>query len=263
VITVLGGRGFIGSHLVRHLRAQGVECWAPERGEPVAGRALGHIIYAIGLTADFRERPLDTVEAHVCRLLDLVRTASFESILYLSSTRLYRRNEAPAREEDSLRLNPADPEDLYDLSKAVGEALVLSLGEKGRVARLSNVVGPGQDRTFLAMLIQEARATGRITLRTASESSKDYLAVEDAVALLARIALAGRHRLYNVASGVSVSHGEIAGAIARHFGGEVRVAPGAPTVAFPRIDIGRIVSEFGFSPRSVIADLPALLETGG
>ncbi|MFL6859176.1 MAG: NAD-dependent epimerase/dehydratase family protein [Allosphingosinicella sp.] len=262
MITVLGAGGFIGSHLVRYLRAEGVECWAPGRDEPVAGRPLGHVVYAIGLTADFRERPLDTIEAHVCRLLALVRAASFDSLLYLSSTRVYRGGEAPAREGDALRLSPADPEDIYALSKAAGEALVLSLGARGRVARLSNVYGRGQDQTFLSMLIDEARDKGRIVLRTAADSSKDYLAVDDAVRLLAGIAREGRHRLYNVASGVPVAHGDLAAAIARETSCEVRIEPGAPIVRFPRIDIDRIRAEFGFEPRGVLADVPDLLAAG-
>ncbi|HEX9931900.1 MAG TPA: NAD-dependent epimerase/dehydratase family protein [Allosphingosinicella sp.] len=262
MITVLGGGGFIGSHLVRHLDRLGLEWQAPRRDEPLAGRALGNVIYCIGLTADFRERPADAIEAHVCRLLDLVRSASFDSLLYLSSARLYLRSDPPAREEDELRVRPADPHDIYHLSKAAGEALTLSLGAKGRVARLSNVYGPGQDKTFLAMLLQEVRESGTIALQTAPESAKDYVSVEDVVDLLVKIALGGRHAIYNVASGVSVTNAELTAAIARHSGCEVRIRDGAPTVSFPAIDVERVRSEFGFSPRSVLDDLPALIASG-
>jgi len=65
-VTVLGGSGFIGSHVARHLRRLGVACDTPARDdESIFSRPLGHVIYAIGLTADFRARPLETVEAHV------------------------------------------------------------------------------------------------------------------------------------------------------------------------------------------------------
>jgi nucleoside-diphosphate-sugar epimerase len=261
VITILGGRGFVGSHLARHLARLGLEWQAPARDEPLAGRDLGHVVYCIGLTADFRDRPAEAVEAHVGRLLDVVRTARFDSLLYLSSARLYLRNEAPAREEDELRLRPGEPDDIYNLSKAAGEALTLTLGARGRVARLSNVYGRGQDETFLAMLIAAAK-DGGITLETALGSAKDYVAVEDVVALLAKIALGGRHRIYNVASGATLTHRELVEAIAALSGCTVRVAPDAPAIVYPAIDIERVRSEFGFAPRSLLADLPGLVEAG-
>ena len=41
-ITVLGGAGFIGSHLVRHLRELDCDCEVPERDdETIGGRWAG------------------------------------------------------------------------------------------------------------------------------------------------------------------------------------------------------------------------------
>ena len=59
--TVLGASGAIGRRLVGYLRQTGHVVYTPERGDPgVWTRPLGHVIYAIGLTADFRQR-LDEV----------------------------------------------------------------------------------------------------------------------------------------------------------------------------------------------------------
>ena len=258
MITVLGASGFIGSHLVAHLARSGAAFRAPGRNESLEGTELGHIIDCVGLTSDFRSRPWDAVEAHVGRLLEIVRTCAFDSILYLSSTRLYRLNARPAREADPLGFEPEEPEDLYGLSKATGEAMVLSLGAKGRVERLANVYGAGQKDTFLASLIAEARTCGVIRLRTARDSEKDYVSVEDVVDLLVKIALGGRHRVYNVASGVQVSNTRIVEALAATTGCRIEVAPAAPRIFFPPIDIGRISEEFGFAPRDLFAALPGL-----
>ena len=232
MITVFGAGGFIGSHLVRHLRDSGIEHRAPARDE-LPSAPLGHVIYCIGLTADFRTRPLDTVEAHVCRLLDVVRTCTFDSLLYLSSTRLL-----------------SGRQDLYNLSKATGEALVLSI-DGGRVARLSNVYGPGQSPTFLTEIVEEAETRGSITLRTTLDSAKDYVSVDDAVRLLVQIALHGRERVYNVASGVNVTNEELTAAIARRTGCKVTVAPDAERIVFPPVDVAAIRAEFGFTPSSI------------
>jgi uncharacterized protein YbjT (DUF2867 family) len=68
--TVLGAGGFIGGRLVEHLRGLGHEVDAPPRRpaeayvDGLGGRQLGHVVYCIGLTADFRTRPYETVEAH-------------------------------------------------------------------------------------------------------------------------------------------------------------------------------------------------------
>jgi nucleoside-diphosphate-sugar epimerase len=258
VITVFGASGFIGSHLVAHLSRAGIPFEAPARGEPLTGRPLGHVIDCIGLTADFRDRPFETIEAHVGRLPATLTGCTFDSYLYLSSTRLYLRSSSPAREEDPLGFEPCEPEDIYGLSKATGEALVLALGSKGRVARLSAVYGPSQKDTFLALIIEEARSAGVIRLRTALDSEKDYVSVDDVTDLLVKIALGGRHRLYNIASGRQVSHKAIVEALAAATGCRVEVAPGAPSVRFPAIDPSRIREEFGFVSRDVLDALPAL-----
>src|SRR6267378_3887747 len=141
MITVLGASGFIGSHLVKRLRELNIECLAPGREEQLPGRNLGEVIYCIGLTADFRSRPFDTVDAHVCKLLSVLRDCEFDSLLYLSSTRLYEGHSQTAREEDSLKFGPTNPSDLFGLSKALGESLSLACGKKVRVVRPSNVYG--------------------------------------------------------------------------------------------------------------------------
>jgi len=261
VITVLGSTGFIGSHLVRYLQENKIEHQAPARHERLAGQDLGHVIYCIGLTGDFRERPLDAVEAHVCKLLETIRGTTFDSILYLSSIRLYRGSTGVARETDELRFNPADFEDIYTLSKATGEAVVLALGARGRVARISNVYGV-QRESFLGTIIQEALNEGSITLRSSLESVRDYISVDDLAPLLVRIATSGCQQIYNVGGGENITNREVTAAIAALTGCSVSVVPGAPTTGFARIDCGRVREEFGFAPARVLDDLPRLVAGG-
>lgn len=257
--TVLGASGVIGRRLVAHLRANGQVVSTPERDDPgLHQRPLGQVIYAIGLTADFRTRPYDTVQAHVTLLAELLQRADFSSLLYLSSTRVYARA-ALGREETDLGVQPQDPSDLYNLSKLMGESLCLNGGRSGvRVARLSNVVG-GEDTgstNFVPSLVREARG-GRILLQTAPDSAKDYIHIDDVAELLPRIATQGRERLYNVASGLQTRHAQWTEQLQRQTGCRVEVAPGAPSVSFAPIDISRIRTEFAFVPRPVLSALPA------
>lgn len=250
-LTVLGGAGFVGSALLAHARASGLGVDAPARGDDsLFKRPLGHVVYAIGLTADFRTRPLETVEAHVCVLRRLLAEAEFESLTYLSSTRVYAGG-SDTRESASLRVNPNDASDLYNLSKLTGEALCLHGGRRGaKVARLSNVVGPRRDPdTFIDQLLLEARRSGRVTLRTAPGARKDYIALADTVALLCRIATTPASGIFNLASGEATSNASIAALLREVLQVEVQTQPDAPDWDFAPIDTSRIRAEFGFEPQ--------------
>lgn len=262
MITILGASGFIGSHLQRHLEASGIDCRAPGRDESLSGRDLGHVVDCAGITADFRVRPYDTVDAHVSRIVDLARNCRFDSFVYLSSTRLYKDHPtSPAREQDDFRSSPIGAGGLYNLSKALGEAVTLTLGERGRVVRLSNVYGQGSEaHNFLASIITDALVKGRIELQTSLDSAKDYVSVIDVVELLARLAGAGGERIYNVAGGVNVTNGEIIGALVRLTGCSVAVKPDSETWFYPEIDIERARRDFDFRPSHLLDDLPELVD---
>ncbi|MBL8492386.1 MAG: NAD(P)-dependent oxidoreductase [Rhodocyclaceae bacterium] len=260
--TVLGATGFIGSHLVASLEAAGHRVAAPARGDPsVFSDDLGHAFYCIGLTADFRRRPFDTAEAHVCLLAEVLKRARFDSLLYLSSTRVYGRSES-AHETALVAADVGDSGDLYNLTKLLGESLCLHGGREGvRVARVSNVYGGDFDSdNFLASILRDAIDDGKVVLRTSADSAKDYLSIGDLVALLPRIAVGGRHRIYNVASGVNLSHRQILQRLSEITGCRFEVPADAQAMRFPPIRIDRIREEFGFGAVSLLDDLPSLVE---
>ena len=259
--TILGASGFVGSYLVKTLRKALHEVYTPARGDiDIYNRSLGHVLYCVGLTADFRVRPYETVRAHISVLADLLEKADFESLVYLSSTRVYARS-STGEESSPLIVDPSDPSDLYNLSKLAGESLCRSCGHKAvKVARLSTIVGyDPQADNFLPTLIREA-LSGRIELQSALASAKDYILLNDAATLLPRIALEGQGGCYNVASGINISHREIVSRLADLTGCEVFVMPGAPLQDFPIVNISRIQSEFGFTHASVLDAMPAMVE---
>jgi nucleoside-diphosphate-sugar epimerase len=266
--TVLGASGFVGSTLVDHLRRRSHDVVAPARGEAVS-REPGHLVYCVGVTADFRMRPHDTVTAHISYLADIVGRVRPLSFLYLSSTRVYQGSES-GEESAPLALRPANPEDLYNATKIAGEALCLAQpSETVRVARLSNVFGPGMDtqirprHDFLAAVIRDAVRTGKVTLRTTLDSEKDYIGVEDVVRAIERIALKGQHRLYNLASGHNVTHRDILERITAITGCHVTVEPGSRRIYYPPIDTQRLASEFydndPWTPSSLLDRMPELV----
>lgn len=260
LITILGASGFVGSHLVATLRARNAEHIALRRQDPLPRKHLGDVIYCIGVTADFRSKPFETVEAHVCKLLEVLQHCEFKSLTYLSSTRVYANNTEPAREEDPLVVAPSNASDLYNISKAMGESLSLNSGRNARVVRLANIYGDDfGSENFLATIMGEAIATGKLTLRTSADSEKDYVSIGNVVNGLIEIATSGRQRIYNLASGINVANGALAAKISEAIGCEVEFMAHAPRVTFPPVIIERMRAEFGFQPGCLFDDLHGLL----
>jgi nucleoside-diphosphate-sugar epimerase len=260
-ITVLGAAGFIGSHLVERLAREGVEYDAPPRDADLTQGHLGQVIYAIGLTADFRTRPFDTVEAHVSKLNEILRAGNFDKLVYLSSTRVYNPQLSVAEETATLQVNSANPSDLYNLSKLMGESIALHSGRKVSVVRLSNVYGfDVTSDNFLPSVIRDAVTRHKVTLQTSPDSVKDYISMDDVVDGLLNITRAGQQSMYNLASGRNVSNQELADEIGRLTGATFETAPNAVTSLFPRISIERMQQEFDFSPSALTHDLGRLVD---
>lgn len=252
--TVLGGQGYIGQNLVAYLRTQGWDCAAPFRDDAsIFSNDLGVVFYCVGLTADFRSRPLDTVEAHVGLLQRVLREARFDKLIYLSSTRVYV-GAYDTQEEQPLYVQPGKLDDLYKLSKLMGESMTLHSGRPGVVVRLSNVVGgiSGNPDSFVYSLLREARQ-GHILLRSDPASAKDYIHIDDVTQLLQCIAQDVTHRIYNLASGVQISHWQWLERISQATGCQWSVAAQAELHQFQPINIERIANQFNLSPLSVFS----------
>jgi nucleoside-diphosphate-sugar epimerase len=259
--TIVGAAGFIGSHLQAWLRDQRVDYDPVGRNDnSIFIHNLGHVIYCAGVTADFRQKPHETVDAHVCSASRVLREGRWESFLYLSSTRIYT-GATDTWEDRPLVLDPVNSGDVYNASKIMGETLCLTTGgPTARVVRLSNVVGRnyGSD-DFLPSIVRDAVERGRVLLNTTLDSEKDYVAVEDVVKLLPQIAVSGRHRVYNVASGSNTTNRTLAKLLSEKTGCSIEVAANARTVIFPPLTTARAQQEFPFAPRPLAESLDEIL----
>ncbi len=263
--TVVGAGGYIGSKLVAHLQRSGWSCTAVRRGETVwMQRPLGHVFYCAGLTADHALHPHDTVQAHVGLLNELLQHGHYDSLVYLSSTRLYDGLPGPVVDEDSaLALNPANPRHVFDLSKALGEALCRHASQgRARVARLSCVVSDDPDAPgFLPNLMRQLRLHrgGPLEVNTSLHAARDYVAMEDVLQALVRIACRGTQAAYNVASGHNIGNAELLQRLNELSGHELharhRLRVASPAV----VSVERLRREFGWQPSSLWDTLPAWL----
>jgi nucleoside-diphosphate-sugar epimerase len=270
--TVIGAHGFIGRHLAAHLREQGFSvAEAPREPGPWLLGALGHVFYCAGLTADYAQRPHDTVDAHVGLLNRLLREGCYESLVYLSSTRLYDGALVDlAGEDTALALDPGQPRHLYDLSKALGEALCRAAGQgRARIARLSCVYRDADDGDgFLPQLLRgvpqalaraESGQPPRLHLDASPHATRDYVHLDDVQRALVLIATRGTQPVYNVASGRNLSNRELFARVRELCGCEVIATQHQLARPAPRIDITRMQREFGWRPSCLLQRLPALL----
>jgi len=263
LFSVLGADGTVGRALCRYLTAQGARVQAfGRKDDGYLSRPLGHALYAIGLTADYAARPFDTVEAHTSLFARLLQGAAFDSMTYLSSTRLYDGGTS-GREDAPLALSPQNPRHLYDLSKALGESLCLTAGRVNvRAARLAVVYdGDLEGENFLHDLIRRAGSAARLQLDSHPRVARDYVHMDDVCAALTVIATRGRHQIYNVASGVNVANAELFAALEKLTGCEISTTtkPDAPYVASPVVDVTAMTEELGMRPRQLMTALPGMI----
>jgi len=260
IATIIGGHGFVGSALARHLSAAGWDCQLPGRDTawPLKNQPLGHVFYCAGLTGDYLQRAADTVEAHVSLLVRVLQSSTWDSLVYLSSTRLYDGLSAGVGAEETtlLPVAPQVPRHLFDLTKLTGESLCHVMGQgRARVARLASVYDSLDDaQGFLPALLRQVAQAPRgatVTIDSSPRAARDYIHLPDVLGALVDIAQRGTQTVYNVATGENVRNDELAKLVGRLADRTLAFrsdqVPAAPAV----VDISRLQHEFGWRPARV------------
>lgn len=262
MFSIFGSEGFIGSQLIKYLEEKQYKYETIDvDDEKIFDKTFGDIIYCIGITSDFRNRPFDTVESHVCLLQRILEKCKFNSLLYLSSSRVYL-NSKSTKENDDLVVNPNEFENIYNISKLMGESICISSKKQGvRIVRLSNVIGNNlKHEDFLPSIIFDALSEKKIRLNLDLSSEKDYVHVDDVVKLLPEISLHGKQRIYNIASGKNTKIQEIIKKLEDIIEYKIQVFNGGKKQSFLKIDIKNIQDEFNFKPINFLDKLEEIIE---
>lgn len=250
-VYILGSKGWIGSALVREYLSLGYDVFEVHKGNIeewiISKDHKNIVIYAIGITGDFRKRISETCEAHVGLLNKIIQYQQdkINNFLYFSSSRVYMRSSS-TDEESLIKVQPWEQNDIYNISKIMGEALILANKNKNfKVVRISNVLGLNQPNdTFVGQLIKESNDNGESVILQNIDSAKDYISLEDVIYFVRKIISHGNYRVYNIASGKNISHKEIAYWLNKK-GYNIKFSSKSSEILKPKIISNkRLISEF-------------------
>jgi UDP-glucose 4-epimerase len=211
------GAGFIGTHLVRALRAAGVPTAAFTRTHPfrVDGRphpdlcAARTVYYlATSVNIGLAERRPDLLDADRALFRAFQRTvaaAGHRPVVVLASSggAVYDAALPPPYREDA----PLRPVTAYGRAKAAMEGELLACGDTLRpvIARLSNPYGPGQrlgtGQGVIAHWLDAALRGEPLRVFGNPLATRDYVYIDDAVDALVRVHHRTAPAVLNIGSG--------------------------------------------------------------
>jgi nucleoside-diphosphate-sugar epimerase len=232
-VSILGGTGFVGSALGRFLRESGgkvvslgrpsFDLTRPEtyRLIPADTEVLVHAAGHVGETTDEGLLWKTNVESTYGLIRHINGFGQLRLVVYLSSGAVY------GMQEGELTCNsPLRPESLYGVTKMLSERMIETmLRAQPVIVRLFFPFGPGQrPPRFIPRLIQRLSRGETVDLARGTDGPVvNPVFGEDLVVGLDRIIKSPEKSHYNLGGSERRTVGEIARAIAFHFGIELRV----------------------------------------
>jgi UDP-glucose 4-epimerase len=257
--VVIGGGGFIGSHLCEALLAEGHEVTVFDRGEAPnldrlkqkrasasignffnpedLRRALEHqdaVFHLLSTTVPqtSNEDPAYDVETNVIgtlRFLDEVRKASIKKVVFASSggTVYGIPQEIPIKEN-----HPTDPTSSYGIGKLIIEKYLhiywILYGLDYCVLRIANAYGerqrPMATQGVIPVFLDRALRNEEVVVWGDGSVMRDYIFVTDiANALTKALSYSGELKIFNIGSGQAHSLSDVIHAIERVTGRPLKV----------------------------------------
>ncbi len=249
-ITVFGAGGFIGSSVCDVLRKDNytvnVGDW---RTTDFNQKNLGQVIVCCGV-GDCSKVD-EVIYSHVDVLRNIIKTSTYERLVYISSTRIYLDSDS-GREDSQFSINQCDVRVLFNQVKLLAETIIKSQPKPYAILRPSNVYGKAfNSPLFLPSLVRDAIQNKKINLYVSPEYAKDYVFVDDVSGAVLSILKYNIPGVFNIASGENVSAGDIVDIIQSKTQCEVVWHPNNNHDNFPLINIEKLSRELMLTPRKV------------
>jgi UDP-glucose 4-epimerase len=247
--TVLGGRGFIGRHLVAALTVLGHEV---SLSVPTDADVLFYLASTTTPVTSNLDPEKDIEENLVEAVHNFIEAKAngIQKIIYASSGgAVYGPCVAPVYET-----SPTNPTSSYGITKLAAEKYLALLGIPHCILRMANVYGPGQpvrpDQGVLAHFLARVHEGEPIEIRGDGRAVRDYVHVADAVeSFINAMDYPGPHTIFNIGSGRGYSVLDIVAMIQKYKPVDVRFTPAQPCdVPINVLDIRRAQNELFWCP---------------
>lgn len=252
---VLGHTGFLGSHVLRAVQQQGDEaighsratCDLRQRGslDALGLTAQDVLIFCSALTPEHC-KDVDGFSDNVAMVANVARHLAAHPVakcVYVSTDGIYPMIDGPVTE-----VTPPAPDNFYTISKYAGERLLQAVaGPRLLVVRPCGIYGAGDDHNaygpnrFVRSIVSERV----VRLFGEGEELRDHIHVDDVAALILRLVRADAAGVYNLATGSSVTFGQVVGMLRELAPFEVQHAARKGAVTHRRVDIARLRAACG------------------
>lgn len=223
-IALIGGKGFIGSHLNERLLASGYEVKVIDKGDELnfeGTEIIYHLAGAINLKKGGDDNGIERAK-NVC---NLAKKHKVEKLIFFSSGgAIYN-----------------DPESEYAKANLEIENIIKNSGLSYAILRLSNVYGSGsRKQEFISQLVSNKK----IIINADGNQKRDFIYIDDVIDVA--IMAMEKEGTYNIGSGKTYSLNEIveASGLKR----EVKYIDGE-SVDAKALDIEKTIKDFNWKPR--------------
>lgn len=258
---VYGGNGYIGSNIISYLKSKDCRVLIPKKNE--FPQKKGIIIYCVG-SDDWYGDPLKNFNSNFVHLYKLIKNLrSFESLVFLSSTRVYLDlSQKIVNEKQNLTLKSSS-RFTFNLQKLMCENFLLKQNKNIKIIRLSNVYGKNTlQKTFLPTLIRESVKFKKINVGLNVNSCKDYIYIDDAIKSILNLANKKNAKgIFNLAYGKNFKVKDIIKILKKETGCKINYFNVNNLEKYPKISIHKLKNTIDFSAKvNLIKILPKLVE---
>lgn len=241
-VLISGAAGFIGRHLIKELKKQGIDYLGIDNTEDAVNNIIRtSLLDFMGLKDVLKEyKPTVIVHLAAIALATYENTAEIYNVNVVGTENLMRAITETCTEGTRMVMVstagvygnqnkefydetlPFNPENHYSYSKMITEYLSAQYGNIDiRIVRPFNIIGAGQRNVFLIPKLIECFAQRKPELRIGNiKPERDYVSIEYCIQALLALALKKeiKYKVYNICSGIGHSVQDVIDILKSYYG---------------------------------------------